>query len=380
VWRLARRACVLGLLASTALGLWAFLRPNQARVSPALGVTSWPAVADGKHNSNTDLIHWRGSFYLVHATAPWHFASARTELVLLRSADARDWTEVTRFHNPGEDIRDPKFAVIGGRLFLYWLNNRGFPEPTPYSTRVSWSEDGARFEPARGVGHEGWLFWRPKTPDGGRSFYVTAYWHEHGKAALFRSQDGLAWERVSLLHEAPGVDETDLEFLRDGRALATARVEGRRRWFGDPDGYTLLAVAAPPYVEWTRTRSFLTRLDGPRLFSVDGRVYAVGRFEPGPKQVLSSTGSILGRKRTALYLVEPDRLVWLSDLPSAGDTSYAGVVEHEGSLYVSYYTSRVDRDWPWIYGMLARSDILMARVSAVSLSAAAQAAGARAVP
>jgi len=38
---------------------------------------------------------------------------------------------VAEFENEGEDIRDPKMVVIGGRLFLCWLNNRSFPEPEP---------------------------------------------------------------------------------------------------------------------------------------------------------------------------------------------------------------------------------------------------------
>nr|HPO47077.1 hypothetical protein [Spirochaetota bacterium] len=53
---------------------------------------------------------------------------------------------------------------------------------------------------------------------------------------------------------------------------------------------------------------------------------------------------------------------YLSDLPSAGDTSYAGVVIREGAAYISYYTSDTARDYPWIIGMLARSDILIARI------------------
>src|SRR5262245_63712269 len=121
-------------------GLWPLLRPNRSEVRPDLGLDVWPAVADGAHNSNTDLIHWRGAFWLVHAAAPWHFASPSTRLRLWRSEDARTWVPVTDFQNPGEDIRDPKFAAIGERLFLYWLNNRHFPEPEPHRSEEHTSE------------------------------------------------------------------------------------------------------------------------------------------------------------------------------------------------------------------------------------------------
>ena len=61
--------------------------------------------------------------------------------------------------------------------------------------------------------------------------------------------------------------------------------------------------------------------------------------------------------------------MWLSDLPSAGDTSYAGAVIRDGDLYVAYYTSRIDRDYPWLLGMFLRSDVRMARIPVEALLA-----------
>jgi hypothetical protein len=65
--------------------------------------------------------------------------------------------------------------------------------------------------------------------------------------------------------------------------------------------------------------------------------------------------------------------VRLSDLPSAGDTSYAGVVLHGGSLYADYYTSHIERDYPWLLGMILRTDIRMARVPLDDLQRVAEA-------
>jgi hypothetical protein len=59
------------------LGYW-MLRPNRARVHPALELETWDAVADGQHNSNTDLIVWKGSSLLCHAASPYGMGSART--------------------------------------------------------------------------------------------------------------------------------------------------------------------------------------------------------------------------------------------------------------------------------------------------------------
>ncbi len=363
---------LLLLLLAALVAYWA-LRPNRAEVDPTLGAEVWPVVSDGWHNSNTHLIYWRDAFFLVHARSRFHMGNSDSRLVVRRSTDGREWTEVALLGMPGEDIRDPKFAVIGDRLFLYALPNTGF-EPEPYGTVVATSDDGLTWSSFAPVEPQGWLLWEPKTLDG-QTWYATAYWHEHGRSALFRSTDGLTWAHVSDIHQGDRNDETANAFLSDGRMLVTARLEGDdRAWHqGSPNAATLLAVAAPPYTEWTTTRSATARLDGPALFTDNGRVYAVGRFDPEGLDQWYGGSSLLGRKRTAIYEVTPDALIHLSDLPSAGDTSYAGAVVRDGYLYTTYYTSATARDYPWLLGLVTPSDILMARVPLDRLAALAAA-------
>jgi hypothetical protein len=360
------------LAAMVILAAYWGLRPNRAQVDPALEAEVWPVVSDGLHNSNTHLTYWRDHFYLVHARSRFHMGNDESRLVVLRSADARQWEELAVLDMPDADIRDPKLAVIDDRLFLYALPNNGF-EPEPYGTVVSTSDDGVNWSPFVQVGEPGWLLWEPKTPDGGQTWYATAYWHEHGRSALFRSSDGLDWERVSDIHEGDRNDETANEFLPDGRMLVTARLEGDdRAWHqGSKNAATLLAVAEPPFTEWTTTRSLTTRLDGPALFTHNGRVYAVGRYDPEGRDKWYGMSSLLGRKRTALYEVTPDELIYLSELPSAGDTSYAGAAIKDDDLYISYYTSDVTRDYSWLLAVVMPSEVRMARVSLESLEALA---------
>jgi len=176
---------------------------------------------------------------------------------------------------------------------------------------------------------------------------------------------------VSTIYKGERNDETAVEFLPDGRIVATARLEGSSRVFGDPNACTLIATASPPYAGWSYARSCVTRLDGPCLFSHEGQVFAVGRYQPQRARPFWHQGSIFSRKRTSLFLVGEDSLVRLSDLPSAGDTSYAGAVLLQGAVYISYYTSPTDRDVPWLTGMLTQTDIRMAKISVRSLAAVA---------
>jgi hypothetical protein len=305
-------------------------------------------------------------------------------LVVRRSSDGRVWEKLAELRVEGEDIRDPKLALIDGRLILYALPNRGF-YAIPYGTVWSTSEDGRTWTPFRpveigGAAPEGWLFWRPKTRDG-VTWYVPAYWNEHGHSILLSSTDGTRWQLVSRIWDGECNDETDFEFLPDGRILATARLEqAADSLTGHRDACTLLALAAPPYREWSYARSRVARLDGPALFSHEGRVYAVARYQPPPFRWPTNMASAFARKRTALYVVEPQRLLKLSDVPSAGDTAYGGVVLREGALWFSYYTSDTTRDYPWLMGMISRSDIRMAKVPLDRLTALATAKGASEAP
>lgn len=359
-----------GALVAGGLSLHWLTRPNRAFIHPDLEMEAWEVVADGTHNSNTDLIHWNDFFYLVHQASPWHLASVRSRLIVLRSSDAHRWDNVAEFRVPGGELRDPKFAAIGAKLFLYALKNVRLTAE-PFTTLYTFSEDGIRWHPVADVEPAGWLFWRPKTRDS-TTWYVPVYWHEHGKSALLESNDGIHWSLVSRIYAGEKNDETAIEFLPDGRIVAAARLEGSGSMFGDARALTLIAVASPPYGEWSYAKSHATRLDGPCLLPYGGKVFAIGRYQADRMPVLLEQGSVFSRKRTSLFLVEEDGLVYLSDLPSAGDTSYAGAAIAGDALYVCYYTSPIDGDYPWVVGMLTPTNIRMARIPLSSLAALAE--------
>lgn len=357
---------VLGLVIA-----YFYLRPNRSEVSEELTIETWPAVADGTHNAFTDMTYFKDSFWLVHVSSPWHLFSTKSRIVLWSSKDAHTWNKVTEFYSPGEDIRDPKLAVHEDGIVLYSHSNIDSLTGAAFKTMAATSEDGITWTPFVDMEPTGWLFWRPKSPDGGRTWYVAAYRYNHENSVLLKSTDGLTWEKVSTINIGDFNDETTIEFLADGRLLATARLEVAGYYFGDNRGNTLISVASPPYTEWTENHSTVARLDGPCLFSYNGRTYAVGRYQPGKRPYLFETGSILAKRRTSLYLVLEDRLIWLSDLPSGGDTSYPGIVIRGDEAYISYYTSNLKRDYPWIIGMFSPADVMIAKVNLKELEALA---------
>lgn len=367
------------LLAAALANIGAFalvwlLRRNRAEVDPLLKLETWTAVSDGTHNSNSHMVYWRGEFWLIHASSPYHFSTPKSKLVLLRSPDAIGWQKVREFKIPGEDIRDPKLSVIGGRLHLYVLKSVSF-RALPYMTAHTSSDDGENWNPLEDLHeHEGWIFWNPRTQDG-IHWYAPAYWHEYGESTLFVTHDGDTFTRVSSIHrggrgkDGDLTDETDIAFLDDGTMISTQRLEYSDRLCGDPRACTNLTKAMNPYTSWEEIgKDYSTRLDGPTLFSLNGKVYALGRRNPYiPKGPFRYYGSIFAKKRTALFEVTDYGLIFLSDLPSSGDTSYGAVVVRDGSLYGCYYTSSVSRDWPWIIGMISPSEIRIFKFSESSL-------------
>jgi len=348
-------------------GLLAYLalRPHTAGVDPDVVRETWDVVADGAHNSNTDLTFWNGSFYLCHQTSPSHLGSRRSRLLLWRSRDGRRWDKMTELKAERGEYRDPKFAIIRDRLFIYALPNLTLMAE-PVTTVYTSSTDGETWPHPVEIDPPGWLFWRPKTRDG-ETWYVTAYWHEHGKSILLQSNDGVTWSTVSQVYEGERNDETDFELLPDGRIIATARLEGTGNEWGDRSASTLIAVARPPYEEWSYDKSYITRLDGPCLFPYNSRVYAIGRYQATRAPRFVEQGGMYSRKRTSIFLVEGQGLRYLTDLPSAGDTSYAGIAIRGDDLYASYYTSPPERDITWVLGMFRPSNIRMARIDLPAL-------------
>lgn len=323
---------------------------------------------DGKHNSNTDLILWRGNFWLIHQNSDFHFGTKNSRLFLWTSSDLVCWRKVSQFSIPGDDVRDPKFAVINGNLFLYILPNKDF-FAEPYTTYFAYSRDGSKWSALREVEGDakGWLLWRPKTRDS-VYWYVTGYWSGHGKSALFRSENGIKWDLVSIIHEGDRNDETDFEFLENGTIIATLRLEKSDSIFGDPEGGTLIAVSEYPYERWEKTYTNLTRLDGPCLFRFRNKVLALGRKDLANEGPFWYTGSIFNKKRTSLFIVEPKLLKFVLDFPSCGDTSYGGITFRGEYLYVCYYSSPLDFDIPWLWGMLGKTNIYMVRIEKQDLS------------
>ena len=308
---------------------------------------------DGWHNAFTDFQRFKGRYYICFRNGQSH-VSPDGKAVVIASDDLACWERPAVPVNTAGDDRDPHMAATPDRLFLY-TGSVTRPDPgltgndvvRVIRTRCVYSEDGETWsEPAK-VYRDGYWLWGVGRANG--LFYGLAYGNEpearDGQPTelhLLQSTDGLDWERVSIVTK--NGSEATFRVSADG----TMRVAIRG---GDENRFTL-AVAKPPYTDW-RLVDLGDSIPAPLLVEAGGREYVIGRQHlrdpgdpdgsgdpggPGGPGGPADRGRIVGR-RTSIWRVEKDGVVHVLDLPSGGDTSYAGVVQQEdGALLLSYYS------------------------------------------
>jgi hypothetical protein len=295
------------------------------------------AFHNGEHNAFTDLIRFRGKFYLTFRSCPdGHMVHPTSSIIVLCSEDARQWKQVHRFRIPYRDPRDPHFLAFQGRLFVYsgtWYSGEATLPPGDYDLNLHLgyacvSDDGDVWsEPILLEGTFGHYIWRASSHDGkaylcGRRKTAFAV-ADRGEgdaveSAMLESDDGLVWRTRALFQTERG-DETAFLFEEDGVVLGIAR-RGR--------GTAQLLRSQPPYAEWRRTD--LGRYVGGPLLTRWGDRYLVGGRNLEDPQ----------RPATALYWLDGDALRPCAELPSGGDTSYPGFVALDADQgLVSWYSS-----------------------------------------
>jgi len=326
---------------------------------------SWTVVSNGRHNAFTDLAFWKGRFWLAYIEAPTHFASRRSRVILLSSTDCRSWTRSAVFGGNGLDIRDPKLGIHNARLLLVALLNHSF-DPSPFRTVMASSSDGRHWSELQDILPEGWLMGKPLSA--GSTCHAPAHNLQLGAVALWQSIDGEQWHQSAMIAEGRQADETAIVLDENNLMTAVTRVEGRgSSLFGHNAAGTLVSVSHAPFTTWEQ-KLFDTndRLDSPALLQTLQRLFIAGRRQAVVNTRLQKPGSVISRKRTALFELRSG-LHHLVDLPSSGDTAYPGMVFHDGKLYLSYYTNSPQRDYPWLLGLLLPTSIRIACINPASL-------------
>jgi hypothetical protein len=331
----------------------------------------------------TDLIRFQDAWYCGFREGDIHDHHPSGRARVIRSADGARWESVALFQWDGADVREPSFSVTAeGTLMVSTairFVSRGPRERGHYynleSSRidatdeeaqvamqsVNWlSPDGRRWSSAHAC-PTGINSWRWQTTWHNGMGYSVGYAGRDRAGTLYRTRDGRQWRAlgVNVFPNGQG-NEMSLAFDEQDHAIALLRDAQLRSQPADvvaSDGHQIerhqsrrvhggalpmIGFSKAPYYQDWQWRELRIDWDGqgpkpaeqvlaapfggPKLMRLrDGRFVAVARvLAPG-----LDDGAIV------LFHVDPQRALLTRWTQCAG-TTYGGVQEHDGQLWISY--------------------------------------------
>jgi hypothetical protein len=337
---------------------------------------------DGGHNAFTDIVQWKGKYWVCFRNAQGH-RSIEGRICVISSPNLKDWSEIAIPINTPEDNRDPKLLVFCDRLYVSSMTiKRSFEIPETWEGRiltddffslisctddgVSWSKPHRVWDPFKGLwwtdthGGRAYGSGHVCTPVDDRGNPLPGSSHcETNSAEFVVSDDGLEWKTLSVISQDREPSECALAFLPDGRAVGFLRHNLEQNPFPE------IVVAKPPYTKWEVAYSFPYWTNGPCLGMVGDTVVASSRamldWDSTPQDVVSlaEAGAVRGLQIMTVDVdegrVTPELVISCPPHPEDDwpDVSYAGILDLGGGEFVMTYYQGLK---------VAYSDIKLARL------------------
>jgi len=225
-------------------------------------------ISSGRHNAFTDIIYFKGKYYLAFRSGKRHM-SRDGDLLISGTSNFKGWQTKTIFSDENYDVRDAKLYLFKRRLFCIFPVR--YTDEDRFLSLVIFTEDGSLWSKPRPVQRRWSGSWRPKLYKGRlyaafyscRERFLSSSW----KSALFTSEDGLRWRHVSIILKGESANETDICFLQGGKLMAVIRREGKD---------SVLAFSLPPYKVW-EYKSLGVAIHSPCLKVINRKLLLSGR-------------------------------------------------------------------------------------------------------
>lgn len=289
-------------------------------------------AADGTHNAFTDLIQWKDAYYLCFRHGASH-GSMDGDIRVVSSTDMKTWSPCGVLDTLGDD-RDPHFVATDDTLFVYFgtwdlAHQEGHALPSRGKVRSYFAstQDGTTWSKVQAVYEPGFWMWRVRRHDG--VFYSAAYTAvrpvpDMRETRLVKSTDGLEWTTVATVTTERMAGEADFHWTPSGEVWIISRTgdeAGDAEWFRSDASMT----------SWKSTPTGVL-IHSPAIVEWRDRVFIAGRGK-AEKSV------------TRLWEIVGETIVERLTLPSAGDTSYPGLIVDPASLdtdtpafFISWYS------------------------------------------
>lgn len=297
------------------------MTPNETILSTSC---IWDAA---EHSAFTDLIRYGGQCLCCFRESNSHALGREGILRVIVSHDGAEWTSASEIALPGFDLRDPHFSVIpDGRLMLVCGGRVARDgQYVHLQSFVGFSTDGRTWTPLVPSGPAQHWIWKVLWSED----FAYSWVREQNLSGierpqpfrLLRSRDAITWEVIA---EATSGNEAVTLVRSDGRMFVLLRALN-----------SVIGESAPPYTDWTWSRTGYF-IGGPAWIQLtDGRVMAGGRLlrEPSSESKSRERLMMLHHADLATKTLHP-----ILELPSQGDCSYPGFVEYEDELWTSYYS------------------------------------------
>ena len=303
------------------------IEPQAVTVTPGLELIAYRKIWDhGRHQAFTDLIRYHDQWVCSFREAPAHAGGVRDSKVrVLTSKDGKRWSDIGTLSDPRGDIRDAKLSITpnGELMLLTAIQLFDTGEERRHQSIAYFTRDLQQWDGPHDVLDDGYWLWGVTWHNG--IGYSIGYLSRKHTANLYTTRDGRRFERLVESIDAHTHKPNESAIVFDGETAYCLL-----RAFGP----AYIGVAKKPFTQWTWTR--IDRpVGGPEMLQLpDGRLLGGGRLY-WPNKVYT----------TSLLWIDP-RTGTIQEalrLPSGGDTSYPGLVWHEGRLYMSYYSSHAGK-------------------------------------
>lgn len=272
------------------------------------------------HNAFTDLVRHHNALWCVFREGSAH-VSPDGAIRVLTSRDGGTWTSAALIRSNDGDLRDPHLSITPrGEMMLVAAAALKPGSPARHQTYAWFSKNGKTWSEPTPIGDPDlWLWrvvWNHKKEAFGFAYTTTGATPNR----IYRSTDGRHFESLGDAPTECGVNETGTAFAQDG----TRYVLERR----DQCGKT--AALWTTTAQGSTERALNAYVGGPVLIQLpDGRLLGAGRMITE------------NRARTSVFWLDPATasIQEIVALPSGGDTSYPGLVFHDGIVSISYYSS-----------------------------------------
>jgi hypothetical protein len=298
-----------------------------AASEPLIEVSIRTIWDEAPHNAFTDLAYWNGRFVCAFREGRRH-VSTDGKIRVISSPDGNEWQSAALISLDGYDLRDAGLSVTpAGRLMLIGgaSPRKNDNETAPTGTFVAFSSDGRQWTEPKIVAEPGRWLWRVTWHDDRAYGVAYAANKNHPFTSLLTSESGTEFRELVPKMLGDGYPtEAVLRFDDKQTAYCLQRRDGAAI-----HNSAFLGVSTPPYTDW-HWHDLKMYFGGPNFIQLpSGRWIAAGRI----------INEAVAKTALAELDVEQKSLCPILEFISGGDTSYPGLVWHDGVLWVSYYSS-----------------------------------------